>query len=800
MLSLTVLLALTAAASQAVVAAPSPPSFRYSSSPVSRRATSNATSYALTADGFTDDKWVNAFEKAKEVVAGMTLEEKINWSNTSAVVSPCTGAIPGIESANISSICFSDGPTGIRVGLRYSTQFPAEVTTAATWDRSLISARAEAMASEFKQVGVHCPLSIVAGPMGRTPWGGRNWEGFSPDPVLSGEATRLSVEAFQKVGVIGQVKHYFGNEQEWLRIGNLTSGFTPDTTYTLSSNIDAATVRELYTWPYAEAIRSGASSVMCSYNLESAELNGTAACEDDESLNKLLKHELNFPGAVVTDWGAGHTTLGTAINGTDFIESNVLWGDLLTGYIENGTVPEAVLNDKIIRWLVPYFALDQQNIASPDFNRFVATRAHSKVVREIAESSITLLKNVRSQGKEQGLPLRDDLKDLILVGSPAGTGQYGIVSNVAFWGHPDLPGMWTDGYGSGSTGVAYQTDPFTGITHLAREQDRRVVVDGYFSDNATEGTIPSMFGGADTLVLDAKLAYAGSAVVFVSTTATEGYDRESLLLDHDGEELINYVADRHNDTIVVVTAPGQIDMSSWIDHENVTAVLFSYFPTTEGGNAVASVLFGDVNPSGKLPFTIAKDMSDYNVDGYYNVTEDVPERPYTNFSEGVFLDYKRFDKMDVTPLYEFGYGMSYTNFSTSGLKVSKTKKTSTALVRETNEKYFVDGKSSSGLYDTAYTVKATVKNTGSVAGAEVVQLYLSFPSSTPREMPVRSLRGFAKQSLKAGESKTVSFELRNKDLAYYDVVKAGWVVPKGDFTVSVGSSSRKLSLTATLTV
>ncbi|GAA5850987.1 hypothetical protein JCM8547_009149 [Rhodosporidiobolus lusitaniae] len=791
MLSLTVLLALTAAASQAVVAAPSPPSFRYSSSPVSRRATSNATSYALTADGFTDDKWVNAFEKAKEVVAGMTLEEKINWSNTSAVVSPCTGAIPGIASANISSICFSDGPTGIRVGLRYSTQFPAEVTTAATWDRSLISARAEALGTEFKQVGVHCPLSIVAGPMGRSPYGGRNWEGFSPDPVLSGEATRLSVEAFQKVGVIGQVKHYFGNEQEYLRTGNKAGSYSNTPNLTLSVTIDPATTRELYTWPYAEAIRSGASSVMCSYQ----RINGTAACEDDESLNKLLKHELNFPGGVVTDWGAGHTTLGSAINGTDYIEPSPLWGDLLTGYIENGTVPETVLDDKIVRWLTPYFALDQQNIGSPDFNQYVSSKKHRKIVRDIAEDSLTLLKNIRSEGKKQGLPLRDDLKDLIVVGSSAGVGSYGITGNIASSLPEGVTGMVTDGGGSGSTGVPFLVDPFTGISNRALEQDRPVVVDG----NATEGSTTSAFSGATTYILDAKLAYAGSVVVFVSTTATEGADRTTLSLDHDGDELIQYVADRHNDTIVVVTAPGPIDMSSWIDHENVTAVLFSYFPTTEGGNAVASVLFGDVNPSGKLPFTIAKTIGDYDANTLYNET-DVPLWPSTEFSEGVFIDYKYFDQKEIEPLYEFGYGMSYTNFSTSGLKVSKTKKKSTALVRETNEKYFVDGKSSSGLYDTAYTVKVTVKNTGPIAGAEVVQLYLSFPSSTPHEMPVRSLRGFAKQSLKAGESKTVAFELRNKDLAYYDVVEAGWVVPKGDFTVSVGSSSRKLPLTATLTV
>ncbi|GAA5851073.1 hypothetical protein JCM8547_009174 [Rhodosporidiobolus lusitaniae] len=756
---------------------------------------------ALKADGFTSDVWQKAFGKAREVVSQLTLAEKVNFTDLPDNTHGCAGQTFPIERFNISGICFADGPTGLNT--RYTTQFPTEVTTAATWDRSLFTTRAEEMAKQYVVYGVNTPLSIVAGPMGRSPWGGRDWENWSPDPVLTAEATRLTVEGFQKHGVTGLVKHFFGNEQEHLRIGNPYGGYFGATeNQTLGIIVDDATVRELYAWPFADAIRSGAGGIMCSYNA----VDGTLACENDEVLNKLLKEELNFPGAVITDWTAAHNTLGAALNGSDYVESNNLFGALLEPYLTNGTIPESVLDDKLIRWLTPYYALDQASLPEPDFTRWAANDNATAIVRQIAEESITLLKNVRGDNETRGLPLVDPV-DLILVGSAAGPGPFGAVSNLAgaiyYNTDIDYPGAVTDGFGSGGAATPYVVDPLQGITARGlKHTPRPVVVDGYLSNNPnatnSRSVIPGTGGSFSLSFLDNKLSYASSTVVFVSATGQEGYDRRDLKLQLGGDDLILYTADRHNDTIVVITAPGPVDMSAWIDHENVTSVLYTYFPTVEGGNAIASVLFGDVNPSGKLPFTIAQSTSEYDAGAYYN--ESVSAYPMTNFSEGVFIDYKYFDREEKTPLYEFGFGLSYTNFSTSDIKVSATQKTSTALVRETNEKYLVNGTATSGLYDIAYTVEATVANTGSLAGAEVVQLYLTFPSSTPREMPIRSLRGFAKEKLEAGATATVSFELRNKDLAYYDIEQAGWVVPKGDFTVSVGSSSRNLPLDATLTV
>ncbi|GAA5896991.1 hypothetical protein JCM6882_007325 [Rhodosporidiobolus microsporus] len=753
------------------------------------------SSPSLTADGFTSQKWIAALEKAREVVAQMTLEEKVNFTGAPESTLGCSGVIPGLKRLGIKPQCFGNGPTGAES--RYASEFPTEVTTAATFDVDLFARRADGMGKEFHDVGVNIPLSIVAGPMGRSPYGGRNWENWSPDPYLTGVATRLTVEGFQKNGVVGQVKHFVGNEQEYLRIGSRYGGYSGATqNLSVGIEVDNATVREYYTWAFAEAIRSGAGSIMCSYNLYS----GTSACESDELLNGLLKKELNLHGHVTSDWGAVFNTLRAAVNGTDVTEARALFGPRLVPFIENGTVPETIFDDKIVRILTPYFALNQASLPTIDFTRYVASKEASKITLDIATSSLTLLKNVRSENNTSGLPLNKP-RDLILVGSPASAGKYGIVSNSARFNYYTTDREWegfvTNGFGSGGTPTPYAVDPFQAISARGHKEERPVVVDGYFSDNATEGysTLPDAYRNSTIYFLDYKLATASSAIVFVSATAMEGYDRDNLSLALGGDDLIQHVAERHNDTIVVVTAPGPVDMSAWIDHENVTSVVYSYFPTNEGGNAIASVLFGDVSPSGKLPFTIASKVEDYN-DARY--TGPIVEYPVTEFSEGPFIDYRYFDAKNITPLYEFGFGKSYSTFSFADLRIAKNTEKRTALVRETNEVFLSGEKTAPGLYDRVYTVKAVVKNTGSVAGAEVAQLYLSFPSSTPRKLPIRQLRGFTKPFLKPGESKTVEFELRNKDLAYYDVEKGGWVIPEGEFTVSVGNSSRKLPLTGTI--
>ncbi|TKA55460.1 hypothetical protein B0A53_02386 [Rhodotorula sp. CCFEE 5036] len=729
LLKWSTLIALIAAASAAPTAAPAP-----------------ELRGLLTADGFTSEKWQEGFAKAQALVASLNLDQK----------------------------------------------FPAEIATAATFDRDLFYRRAYAMGAEYARLGAHVPLSLAVGPMGRSVYGGRNWEGFSADSFLAGEAIRYSVQAFQENKVTALVKHFVGNEQEYLRIGSPT-GFTQNLpNQTVNAVIDAATLRETYTSPFAEAIRAGAGGIMNSFN----QINGSFAAENGDLLLGLLKEELNFHGFVLTDWGSGKTTLGSALNGTDAIGGLPdLFGASLKAAIEDGSVPEAVLDDKLTRILTPWFALDQASLPKIDYKRWVANETSSLVAQEVAEGALTLLKNSNATGF--GLPLRN-VRDVALIGSAAAPSKFGILNNLnMFWNSASAPysGVVTDGFGSGSSPAAYITDPLTGFVAAGKEMDPPVAIDGFFSDDPTEGNIFGEIGPMSAL--DTKLMTAEAAFVFVSAVAMEGYDRPDLELLNNGSNLIQYVASKHPNTIVVVEAPGPVDMSQWNSHDNVTAILFSYFGGQELGHAVANVAFGTVNPSGKLPFAIAKQVSDYPLHKYDGP---VTINPVADFAEGNLIDYKYFDDAGIEPLYEFGYGLSYSTFAISDVSAWPKTGPCPAPVRETNEKLYIDGElSDMGVYDYTATVQVTVTNTGEVDGAEVAQLYITYPDGTPRKMPVKSLRGFAKPYLKAGESQTVQFELRNKDLAYWSAVHNGWVVPRGDFAFHVGTSSRNLPIQESFT-
>jgi beta-glucosidase len=366
--------------------------------------------------------------------------------------------------------------------------------------------------------------------------GGRNWEGFSPDPYLSGEAVRETVEGMQSQGVTGLVKHYFGSEyfllfspsprsapstvqssdlislddedeQEYLRIGSNVGGYFPSNeTQTLDSIIDDATVHELYVAPFAEASRAGAGAIMASYN----KLNGTLASEDPYSLKTLLKGELGFKGFVLfvpfpschsfqtcadgpallsSDWGSAHNTIESALSGLDFVEggspASNLWGELLRDPIANGTLPKDILDDKILRILTPYFALDQASLPETDYSRSVISKDHNKVIREISNSAITLLKNDHTSSSA-GLPIKDP-RSIILVGSAASEGRYGIISNQAsgiFYYTPtaEYIGAVTDGFGSGGSPAPYVVTPLEGIKSRAYEADPPIFVDGYYSE------------------------------------------------------------------------------------------------------------------------------------------------------------------------------------------------------------------------------------------------------------------------------------------------------------------------------
>ncbi|KAJ9118115.1 hypothetical protein QFC22_004015 [Naganishia vaughanmartiniae] len=741
--------------------------------------------------GLASDKWTQALAKAQAAVAQMTLQEKVNMTKNAGNAG-CSGNLFGVARLGIDPICFNDSPTGVAGSYR-SSQYPAQVAYGATFNRFLAYDSGVAMGKEFKDTGVTNALAVVAGgPMGTTPYGGRNFENWSSDPYLTSVMTGKKVRGMQASGVQATSKHFVGNEQEYLRIGNPVGGYTGgNVTQTLSVKLSDAAMHETYMLPFAEAVREGSASIMCSYN----KINGTDACEDPATL-ALLKSELNFPGFVISDWGAVRNATAGENAGTDVIMPFAPpgWANTTT---TGGAITEARLNDQILRVLLPYYALDQdKDYPSVDFDRYVVDS--SDHIYRAGVEAVTLLKNRdRSAGQQGGLPLgKQD------VGVFGDAGQVPISLNQ--WGpifadapNNEMPtGYVSHGGGSGWSQAPFLVTPLDAMQERARK-DKFYLEHFLFNTTAYPRSYSGPAGPATVYPFQADLARVDTAVVFVTKYSREGYDLHDLKLDRGGEDLIKAVASQNNDTIVVINSGNAIDMSGFVNHPNVSAIVWHYFPGQEGGKALSDVLYGDEAPSGRLPFTIAANVGDYDLSSLYNRTGPANVvLPSVTFSSESLTDYRHFDYNNITPLYEFGFGMSYTTFEMSGLSAVPKAAKNKPLVVKTNE-VFLD--SSADLYDQAAEVTVNVKNTGAIDAKEVVQLYISYPDSGTNMRPVRNLKGFEKVAVKAGGNTKVTISVTNKDLAIWNTERQGWEILKGTYTMSVGSSSRKLPLNATLT-
>ncbi|KAG8717017.1 hypothetical protein FRC08_008335 [Ceratobasidium sp. 394] len=737
------------------------------------------------------EAWQSAFAKARDVVSRMTVEEKVNLTTGLGMRTPCAGNTGEIPRFGIPSFCLQDGPTGVRPA-DFASQFPSQVTVAATWDRDLFYQRAYAIGSEFRDKGVHVALApVTGGPLGRSPLAGRNWEGFSADPYLSSVGSYISVVGFQDAGVVATSKHYILYEQETQR-----NQYRPPPEYNvthhplpISSDLGDAALHETYLLSFAEAVRAGTGSIMCSYN----RINGSYGCENPDTLNRILKGELNYQGCVMSDWFAQWTNESAPLGGLDMtMPGTGFWGPKLVALVESGQVPMARLDDMAHRILTPYYALGQDAGYPPlSFNTggiqnkgYVSTirgnknvnvqRDHYKLIRRIGEESTTLLKNNRSGGG--GLPLQKP-QFLAVFGQDAGPNPAGLLvcgpTNLCPGGSMNN-GTNSVGGGSGATFPPYIVTPLEAIQARARQDNTQI---NWLLDDLDLET-----AATNALIAD-------TSIVFTYAYQTEGNDRDNLTLWSNGDALIQTVAGQCNNTIVVIHSGQQVLLEDWIEHPNVTAVLFAYYPGQETGNAIASVLYGHVNPSGKLPFTIAKSEDDYPTNAIFseNVTD-----PHISFDEGNLVDYKWFDAKKIQPRFEFGFGLSYTTFSYNRLEIQHTPGKPLDGIQRTNEPF--DGEGT--LYDVAWTVTAQITNTGSIDGCEVTQLYLSYPQDQVSQ-PIRSLRGFDKLCLSSRETKSATFKLRQKDIAVWDVVRQTWTVPKGSFVVQVGSSSHSLHLSTT---
>ncbi|KAL1613847.1 hypothetical protein SLS54_010253 [Diplodia seriata] len=627
--------------------------------------------------------WAEAYAKAQEFVKQMTLLEKVNLTTgTGWEAGPCVGNVGPVPRLGLHSLCMQDSPNGIRF-TDYNSAFTSGGTIAASFDRRLWYKRGNDMGAEFAGKGIDVLLGPVVGPLGRTPTGGRNWEGFSPDPVLSGIAVAETVKGIQDAGVIACTKHYILNEQEHFRQAPESQDYGVNITESISSNIDDKTMHELYLWPFADAVRAGTGAVMCSYN----QINNSYGCQNSHTLNYLLKGELGFQGFVMSDWQAQHSGVGSSLAGLDmampgdtlFSTGYAFWGGNMTLAVINGTIPEWRLDDSATRILAAYFltgrdksniptnfnswTLDtegyQNAIADANWgvvNQHVNVRAdHFKNIREAAAKSTVLLKNV-----DGTLPLTGKEKFVGVFGSDAGDSPNGPNGCD---NHGCTNGTLAMGWGSGTANYPYLISPLTAIQNEVYANNGVIdwVTDDYNYDR-----------------VNAVAAQSSHALVFVNSDSGEGFinydgntgDRNNLTIWHDGEALIANVTSVNNNTIVVIHSVGPVELGAFNDNPNVTAIIWAGLPGEQSGNALADVLYGRVNPGAKLPFTFGAKREDYGTELLYEPNNGA-DAPQDDFNEGVFIDYRGFDKRNVTPIYEFGFGLSYTTFAYSDLQIVK---------------------------------------------------------------------------------------------------------------------------------
>ncbi|GAB1320049.1 beta-glucosidase [Madurella fahalii] len=628
------------------------------------------------------DGWREAYAQAREFVSQLTLLEKVNlttgvgWQGEQ-----CVGQVGAIPRMGLRSLCMHDSPLGIR-GTDFNSAFPSGQTAAATFDRALIYKRGYAMGVEARGKGVNVLLGPVAGPLGRMPAGGRNWEGFSPDPVLTGIGMAESIKGIQDAGVIACAKHFIGNEQEHFRQVGESQGYGFNISETLSSNIDDKTMHELYLWPFADAVRAGVGSMMCSYQ----QVNNSYGCQNSKLMNDLLKNELGFQGFVLSDWQAQHTGVASAVAGldmsmpgdTEFNTGRSFWGTNLTIAVLNGTLPAYRLDDMAMRIMAALFKVSKTidfdpinfsfwtldtygpihwvaNEGHQQINFHVDVRGdHGNLIREIAAKGTVLLKNTGS------LPLEKP-KFLAVIGEDAGPNPRGP-NACADRGCNE--GTLAMGWGSGTANYPYLVTPDAALQARA------------ISDGSRYESILSNYATSQTRALVSQDNV--TAIVFVNADSGEGYinvdgnigDRKNLTLWRDGDSLVKNVSSWCSNTIVVIHSTGPVLITDWYDSPNITAILWAGLPGQESGNSIADVLYGKVNPSGRTPFTWGATREGYGADVLYEPNNG-NGAPQQDFTEGVFIDYRYFDKANTSVIYEFGHGLSYTTFEYSNIQVQR---------------------------------------------------------------------------------------------------------------------------------
>lgn len=678
----------------------------------------------------------------KKLVNELTLEEK---------ASLCSGAdfwhTKAIDRLNIPAAMVSDGPHGIRkqesladhMGVAESIKaigFPTASAMACSFDRDLLHKVGDALGEEC----VAEDLAVLLGPginMKRSPICGRNFEYYSEDPVVAGELGAAFVNGVQEHGVGTSLKHFAANNQEWRRMS-------------ISAEIDERTLREIYLAAFETVVKKAQPwTIMCSYN----RINGVYSCENDWLLNKVLRDEWGFEGLVMTDWGAMDERVPSLKAGLD-LEMPDCHGEtdkLIVKAVQSGELEEPVLDTAVERiltmvdkYLTARKGIDPASMVHPlpsSVERGYDVAAHHALARTTAEQSAVLLKN------EDILPLQKDKKIAFI-------GEFAKVPRIQGGGSSHI----------NNTSVESALDAAGDSVSYAQ---------GFHIDEET--TDETLLQEAITLAKESDVAviFAGLPDSFES----EGFDRTHLNMPANQNELIARISEVQTNVVVVLHSGSPIAMP-WLD--KVAGVLQMYLAGQASGGAAVNLLFGDATPCGKLAETFPLHLEDNP--SYLNFPGN---REKVCYQEGVFIGYRYYDKKKMDVLFPFGYGLSYTDFTYSNMKVTVNGKNAADVdvIKETDE----------------IVVSADITNTGNCDGAEIVQLYIKNPV-VYEIRPEKELRDFAKVFLKAGETKTVTFTLNARAFSYYETRIHDWYAESGDYEILLASSSRDIRLQDTVSI
>jgi beta-glucosidase len=677
--------------------------------------------------------------RVEDLLGRLTLEEKIQLCHADSKFT--SAAIPRL---GIPRRWLSDGPHGVREDVGpdtwnvagrtddFATALPAAIALGATWNPELAQQAGQVIGQEARKRG----KDIMLGPgvnIMRTPLCGRNFEYYGEDPLLAGRVAVGYIKGVQSQGVASCVKHFAANNQETDR-------------GSINVEMNERTLREIYLPAFKAAVQEAKVwTVMGAYN----KFRGTHCCESDYLLNQILKKEWGFQGIVISDWAGVHDTRGAVLGGLDLeMGTDKAYDDFYLAKafregVKNGTYPQAVLDDKVRRNL---HVMIGTGAFDPRPEGSLNTKAHQDTARRVAEEGIVLLKN-----EKNFLPLNaSKIKSIAVIGENATRLQ---------------------AYGGDSSRVKafYEIAPLAGILNRIGTNVNVTYSEGYRK-------------GGDAALAERAVAAAKAADVVIYVGGinhdigydSEGGDKKGLEMPYGQVELLQKLTKANPRIVTVLVGGSPMEIDAWL--AQVPAVLLAWYSGMEGGNAIARVVFGDVNPSGKLPATFPKRIADSPA--HTSGVKGFPgENGTTTYSEGVFVGYRWFDTKNIEPLFAFGHGLSYTTFKYSNLK----------LVR---------GADANNL---SATVEFEITNTGKRAGAEIAQVYVQDIQSRVAR-PLKELKGFQKVQLQPGETKTVSVSLDRSAFAYFDEKQSSWVAEAGEFKVLVGASSRDIRLESSLSL